>query len=115
MTQKIMKLKKKITDHGHDKYTTTPEFNKLASENFAARLAQANLVTKTNFDNKLSNLYKTKHLVTENELKKLKAFDSSYFHGKSHFEEDGTQNYLVFQPIKRYFKIVSVNDNNISS
>ena len=28
----------------------------------------------------------------ENELKKLKTFDSSYFRSKSHFEEDGTQN-----------------------
>ena len=32
----------------------------------------------------------------ENKLKKLKTFDSSYFIGKSHFEEDGAQNYLVF-------------------
>ena len=38
-------------------------------------------------------------------MKKLKTFDSSYFIGKSHFEEDGTQNYLVFQPLNRYFKI----------
>ena len=37
-------------------------------------------------------------------MNKLKAFDSSYFIGKSHFEEDGTQNYLVFQPIHKYFK-----------
>ena len=37
-------------------------------------------------------------------LKKLKSFDSSYLIGKSRFEEDGTQNYLVFQPINRYFK-----------
>ena len=29
----------------------------------------------------------------------------SYFIGKNYFEEDGTQNYLVFQPISRYFKI----------
>ena len=29
----------------------------------------------------------------ENELKKLKAFDSSYFRGKNNFEEDGTQNF----------------------
>ena len=28
----------------------------------------------------------------------------SYFKGKSHFEDDGTQNYLIFQPIYRYFK-----------
>ena len=37
-------------------------------------------------------------------MKKLKSFDSSYLIGKSRFEEDGTQNYLVFQPINRYFK-----------
>ena len=34
----------------------------------------------------------------------LTAFDSSYFIGKSHFEEDGVQNYLVFQPMYIYFK-----------
>ena len=38
-------------------------------------------------------------------MKKVKTFDLSYFIGKSHFEEDGWQNYLVFQPINRYFKI----------
>ena len=43
-------------------------------------------------------------MLVENELKNLKTFDSSYFIGKSHFEEDGIQNYLVFQPIQRYFK-----------
>ena len=59
--QKLMKLKKKITDHNHDKYITTPEFNKLTTENFAARLAQANLATKTDFDNKLINLNKKKN------------------------------------------------------
>ena len=37
---------------------TTPEFNKLTEENFAARSAQANLVTKTDFDNKLIKLNK---------------------------------------------------------
>ena len=42
--------------------------------------------------------------IVENELKKLKTFHLSYFKGKSHFEEDGTQNYLVFQPMYRYFK-----------
>ena len=39
---------------------------------------------------------KSKHLLVENKLKKLKTFDSSCFIGKSHFEEDGTQDYLVF-------------------
>ena len=40
-------------------------------------------------------------------MKKLKTFDLSYFIGKSHFEEDGTQNYLLFQPMYRYFKIIA--------
>ena len=41
-------------------------------------------------------------------MNKLKTFDFGYFIGKSHFEEDGTQNYLVFQPIYRYFKAFSI-------
>ena len=32
----------------------------------------------------------------------------------SHFEEDGTQNYLVFQPINKYFKVIA-NTDYISS
>ena len=53
---------------------------------------------------------KSKHLLVENELNKLKTFDSGYFIGKSHFEEDGTQNYLVFQPINKYFKVITNTD-----
>ena len=46
-------------------------------------------------------------------MKKLKTFDSSYFIGKSHFEEDGTQNYLVFQPMCRYLtQIARVGNGN---
>ena len=67
--QKVNEIKKKLIDHKHDENITTPEFNKLTAENFAARLAQANLVTKTDFDNKLSlpnrkiTSNKTKHLL----------------------------------------------------
>ena len=117
---KITEIEKKLTDHDHDKYVTTPEFNTLAANVFNARLAQANLITKTDFDAKLSSLNrkitsnKSKTLLIENELKKLKTFDSSYFISKSHFEEDGTQNYLVFQPINRYFKVIA-NTKYISS
>ena len=35
--------------------------------------------------------------------------------GKSHFEDDGSQNYLVFQITCRYFNTVSNNDSNILS
>ena len=30
-----------------------------------------------------------------------------YFRGKSHFENDGTRNYLAFQPTQRHLKMVS--------
>ena len=29
---------------------------------------------------------------------------------KSHFEEDGTQNYLAFQPLNKYFKVITNTD-----
>ena len=110
---KISNIEKEITDHNHDKYITTPEFNNLAAGVFTARLAQADLVTKTDFDTKLQTINKnitsnkTKHLFVQNELKNLKTFDSSYFRGKCHLEKHGTQNYLVFQPMYRYFERVA--------
>ena len=46
-------------------------------------------------------------LLAKDKLNKLKAFDSNYFIGKSHFEEDGSQIYLVFQPLNKYFKLIT--------
>ena len=69
-------------------------------------------MAKTDFDSKLSNLNgkitknKTDHLLVQNELVKTQKFDSSYFIGKNYSEEDGTQNYLVFQKIVRHFQIL---------
>ena len=39
------------TYHDHDKYITTQEFNKLNAQNFASRLAQANLASKSDIAN----------------------------------------------------------------
>ena len=72
------------------------DFNKLTADVFNARLAQANLIKKADFNAKLSSLdrkiiaNKSKHLLAENESIKLKTFDSSYFIGNSYFKEDGT-------------------------
>ena len=93
---KITEIENKLNNHNHDKYIDTPEFNKLAGDIFNARLAQEDLVTKTDFDDKLSNpnqkitKNKTDHVLVQNELKKLKTFDLSYFIGKNYFEEDDT-------------------------
>ena len=53
---KITEIDNKLNNHNHDKYIYTSEFNKLAADVFNARLAQANLITKTDFDAKLSSL-----------------------------------------------------------
>ena len=76
---------------------------------------------KTNFDNTVLSLdskiaaNKTKNESIENELKKLKTFDLSYFNGKSYFEKNDAQNYLVFQPMNRYIKLIANNKLYISS
>ena len=51
---KITETENKFNNRNHDKYITTPEFNTLAPNVFNARLEQANLITKTDFDAKLS-------------------------------------------------------------
>ena len=43
-------------------------------------------------------------------MNKFKTFNSDYFIGKSRFEEDGTKNYLVFQPLNKYFKNITNTD-----
>ena len=46
-------------------------------------------------------------------MNKLKTFDFSYYRGKNYFEEDGAQNYLVFQPMYKCFK--QINNDYVSS
>ena len=112
----ITEIENKLINHNHDKYIDTLEFNKLATDVFNARLTQANLITKKSFEAKLSSLNRKitqnerKHLLVLNELNKLKTFDSRYFIGKSHFGEDGVHSYLVFQPVNKYFKVITNTD-----
>ena len=73
---KITEIENKLTDHNHNKYITTSELNTLTVDVFNARVVQANLIAKTDFDAKLLSLNrkitetKTKHLLAENELNK---------------------------------------------
>ena len=53
---KVTEIENELNNHSHDKYIDTQEFNKLAADVFNARLAQAKLITKTNFNAKLSSL-----------------------------------------------------------
>ena len=89
---KITDIENILNNHNHDKYVATSEINTLAANVFNTRLAQANLMTKTDFDAKLSSLNrkitanKTKHFLNDNDL--------SYYRGKQYFDEgSGKQNY----------------------
>ena len=89
----------------HDKYITTPEFNKLSAESFAARLKQVNLLTKTDSDNKLTSFNKritsnkTKHLEVQKKVNSLITNDYNVFLGRMHFTgNDRSQNAFFYQP-----------------
>ena len=92
LNTKISEFQNRITDYS--KYITTQDFNKLTAENFEARLEQANLVSKTYFDNKLRNFI--------NELPQILKLPqiritSNYLLGKLFFTcKDGSQNTFFY-------------------
>ena len=71
------------------------------------------LVTKTDFNAKLKAISdrvtknKSKDLLLDNELKKLKTFGAAYFRGKQFFGTGGLQNFLVFQPMPKNLKRIN--------
>ena len=71
---KITDIENILSNFNDDKYVATSDFNTLAANVFNARLAQANLITKTDFDAKLSSLNskitanKTKFFLNDNDL-----------------------------------------------
>ena len=107
-----MKLNRKITDNDQsNKYITTLKFNKLTSENYGARLKQADwaskidivyFVNKADFDNKVKNVTSDKKEL--NELsKKFEAISTkgltkdstdrfSILHGAKYFSSEIFQN-----------------------
>ena len=57
----------------------------------------SNLVKKSDYNTKITSI--------KNNVKKLQAYDLSYFRGKQHFDKgDGKQNHLVFLSMRKYFK-----------
>ena len=54
---KISEIEKKVNNHNHNKYITTPEFNTLAADVFKARVAaQTDLIRKPDFDSRLKEI-----------------------------------------------------------
>ena len=89
MNTKIGEIENKIPDNS--KYINTQEFNKLTAENFGARLKQADLEKKTDFDNKLTSFNrritsnKTKHLEVQKKLNRLITKDFNICLGRIDF------------------------------
>ena len=103
LNTKISEVKDRVPDHS--KYITTQELNKLTAENVAARLTQANLVNKTDFDNKLIRFNrkytssKTKYLKVLGKLNSLPAKDYDLISDRMYFTSNGgSQNTFVSQP-----------------
>ena len=101
------------------KYFTLADCHKFTSQTLDANVKQKEFVDKSAIDGFINNAdlnMKVAALTTKAKLKakldkiwKLQTFDSNYIHGKSHFEDDWTQNYLAFQP--RYFKTMGDTDH----
>ena len=69
------------------------------------------LISEINkLDNKIGNIV-NKINKFETDIKKLQNFDASYFIGKNYFVDDGIQNYLVFAPVARFIKLVTISQN----
>ena len=89
----------------HAKYITAQQLNNFSPKNFA-KLTQANLMSKVDFDNKLISFNrkitsnKTKILRSSKKQKKvLTAKDYNFFWGRNCFtSNDGSQNTFVYQP-----------------
>ena len=114
----ISEIENKITtDHDHDKYITTHEFNKVTAENFTLRLAQANLASKSdiaNFvkktdlnNNELNEISKKVKAVPKKGLAKDLINKISILNGAIYYSSGIFQNYLIFMPTKKYTKSVS--------
>ena len=108
---RISEIENKITtDHDHDKYITTQEFNKLTAENFTARSAQASLASKSdlaNFvqktdlnKNELNELSKKIKTISIKGLAKDLINKFCILNGQKYFPSGMFQNYLVFIPSK---------------
>ena len=103
LNTKIGEVENKFIDYA--KYITSLECNKLTVENFAASIKEADLVTITDCDNKLT-IYnkqiasnKIKHLAVQKKLNGLIINNYKFFLSRKYFAgNNGSQNTFVYQP-----------------
>ena len=126
LNTKIREVENEIPNH--DKYVTTSKFHRLTAENFAARLEQANLVTKTDFDKRLTSFNrkftsnKKKYFEVQKKLNSQITKDYNFFLDRIYFtSNDGSQNtffinntcYVRIKKRKGIYYILSWKSNGV--
>ena len=101
------------------KYLTTSDYNKFTSNTLDAKITQNKLVNESDLDRKIKEDVKTlatkeQLLTKQDKIVKLQTYDLSIFIGQSYFNNDGSQNYLILQPIFRTITIFSGPTSTIS-
>ena len=119
MNTKISEVENKIPDYA--KYIANQELNKSTAENFAARLTQANSVSKTDFDNKLISFNrkvtsnKRKYLEVLIKLNNLTTKYCNFLLGRMYFtSNDGSQITFVNQPTLDTLELKKDEDTDCS-
>ena len=99
---KLLDIENKyITTADCNKFTKDIVANKIKSEGLVGKSAIAGFVNNADLDKKAATLATKAELKEEQDkITKLQALDSSHFRGESYFEDDGTQNYSIFQPVQ---------------
>ena len=119
LNTKISEVENKIPDYA--KYIANQELNKSTAENFAARLTQANSVSKTDFDNKLISFNrkftsnKRKYLEVLIKLNNLTTKYYNFLLGRMYFtSNDGSQIMFVNQPTLDTLELKKDKDTDCS-
>ena len=119
LNTKISEVENKIPDYA--KYIANQELNKSTAENFAARLTQANSVSKTDFDNKLISFNrkvtsnKRKYLEVLIKLNNLTTKYCNFLLGRMYFaSNDGSQITFVNQPTLDTLELKKDEDTDCS-
>ena len=72
--------------------TKSIDYNSITSKSLVDKSAISEFINNSDLDRKLATLATKAELKDEQDkIIKFQAFNSSYFRGKSHFEEDGTK------------------------
>ena len=94
LNKKFEEIENKIP--GIASFLTIPEMDRLKKISFDARMEKATESLESN--SQVNDAVDIAHKHKE-KLEKLQTFDLSYFTGKMYFKNDGSRNYVTFQPI----------------